>query len=293
MSGHWPGCVPNDPEYVCIYNLEIHFVIRLLDYVNVCVFVCVQNKIVVPGFGDSTEYRFSFSDYHCGLICAAGKEVVRIYYKIDTFFKKRPYIPKEKLRTYESKEEEASKTGHGGQALLNSQLQMNLCINDESKTKSWKKIGDKIVSTIVAKDKNRPSRMNCTIDTLGYFVVGMYWIAGKYDKLSKLYLEFLPHDKEYFKLHLKFPSNFSQELADKICTGAADGDRSIFYYVQEYRKFVYNSYLQVPYVDHSNFASFVTVDGMPIYTDCVKLELAEEIGYCDGKKYVSYNLFVC
>ena len=223
---------------------------------------------------------------HGGQIVISGSKILKIMYKIDTKTHRRPYIPKTYLRQYESKEQEAARTGHGGNVLLNSQQTWGLVVDDIDKSRSWKKDAQGNVVDISLKAGS--SALRVPLRTIGYFTIGSLYVQEEFFKIKNLVLDFYPHNKEYFKNKWwnKFPDAWDDDLTENICIAASTFEQLLFGFVQKNRDYFYDSCTHKVKVHHADWASFAIVDGMPIYDDCVQSDLAISIGYANGQKYV-------
>lgn len=255
----------------------------------------MQNAMFFPGLKGKSAVKLHMSDKHGGEIVLSGSNLLKMNFKIDTKRSQRPYIPKELERKYDTKEQEAARTGHGGNALLMSQQSWTLTKKDSEKTTTWK-INDKgkVVDISDPNDKGQ-SALTIPLRAIGYCTVGELYIKGDYHKIKNLVLSFLPRKSEYFKQKWqgKFKEGWSDELIENICIAASTFEQMLFSFVQKNRDYFYDSSAQRVKVHHPDWASFATVDRMPIYDDCVLSDLAVSIGYADGNKYVltySYNL---
>ena len=250
-----------------------------------------------PGLGTGkSAIKFNMGDKHGGVIVVSGANLLKINFKIDTKKSQRPYIPKTHVRKYDTQKQEAARTGHGGNALLNSQQLWKLTVEDSDKTVSWKKDDKGNVVDVTHPNNRGQSAITVPLRAIGYCCVGALYIKGDFYKIKNLVLYFIPRKSSHFKeaWQSKFKKEWSDELIENICVAASTFEQMLFSFVQQNRDYFYDSSTQKVKVHHADWASFATVDGMPIYDDCVQSDLAVSIGYADGKKYVLiylYNLF--
>ena len=241
------------------------------------------------------DYRFQVHPLLPLDVMVTGKKTWKITYRVTTRGNRRPSIPEESVRKYESLEKEASSTGHGGMTLLMSQYTLNPTENSRNKTQAfW--MDDKGVLRENITPPGAKSAITSTFRALGYNSIGSLFVREEYAKIKKIVLEFIPFSIEQCRKNVSnWPDDWTDNQKECVLHAMWGGGEVVFGWVQRNKRYFFNFMTMEVRVHNGNWASLIE-EGMHVYEDCVQSRLVLKLGHIDGYKYVflhSIFLNVC